>query len=438
MTPRRRPALFSTAASATACAVLLSGCGLMPGSAKADDDPITVMTWAPEGTKATNMPGMPAMAQAYARWINAEGGINGRPLRVLTCNDHNDTLGAARCASRATREGVVAVVGSYSQHGRSFMSALERAGIPYIGGYGVANQEFSSPLSYPVNGGLPALIAGNGRQLAAGGCSQVSLVRPDTTAGDQLPSLINAGLAAGDAGPVTDIRAPEDASAYSRQALKVLDSANASSGLSGSPQQLADGQVSASGPCVTAVLGGRTDTFFDSFRRLQKDSPNVRTSSVLGSLRQSLVDRSGGRKSPLEGAYATGWYPAAGDARWNPMKKVISEHAFGDNRVDGSDPGVQTTWIAYTVLHKVLKSLDDKEVTAKSVRRELDGGDPVGTGGLTPKLNWGYENMLAARDFPRIVNAMVTYQRVRGGRLTAVHDGFVNVEKTLEGGSPVS
>ncbi|WP_181768808.1 ABC transporter substrate-binding protein [Streptomyces albidus (ex Kaewkla and Franco 2022)] len=430
MTARRRPALLATAASLSASAVLLSGCGVLPGTAQADDDaPVKVMTWAPEGTKATNMPGMPAMAQAYARWVNKEGGIDGRRLEVLTCNDHNDTVRAARCASRATKAGVVAVVGSYSQHGRSFMSALEGAGIPYIGGYGVANQEFSSPLSYPVNGGLPALMAGNGRQLAAGGCSHVSLVRPDTSAGDQLPALINAGLAGSDSGRATDVRAPEDASAYSRQARRALDSAN----IRGSGSVAA-----ASGPCVTAVLGGRTDTFFDSFRRLQKNSPQVRTASVLGSLRQSVVDRSGGSSSPLEGAYATGWYPPAGDARWDPMKNVIREHAFGDNRVDGSDPGVQTTWIAYTVLRQVLKSLDGESVTAKSVRQTLDKGDALDTGGLTPKLSWGYDNMLAARDFPRIVNAKVTYQRVRDGRLTAVHDGFVDVQQMLEGSPSAS
>ncbi|MFC4494458.1 ABC transporter substrate-binding protein [Streptomyces ovatisporus] len=434
MKPRRRPALLSTAASTAACAVLVGGCGAVPGSAKADEGTVSVMTWAPQGTSATNMPGMPAMAQAYARWVNAEGGINGRRLKVITCNDHNDTVRAARCANRATKEDVVAVVGSYSQHGRSFMSALEQAGIPYIGGYGIANQEFSSPLSYPVNGGLPALVAGNGRQLAAGGCSHVSLVRPDTSAGDQLPPLLNAGLAGSEAGRATDVRAPEGASAYSRQARQALKSAEEPAGTPGEARPSPD-----SGPCVTAVLGGRTDTFFDSFRRLQKDSPAVRTASVLGSLRQSLVDRSGGRRSPLEGAYATGWYPAADDARWNPMKKVIGEHAFGDNRVDGSDPGVQTTWIAYTVLHQVLESLDDEPATAKSVRRALDQGGPVGTGGLTPELNWGYDNMLAARDFPRIVNAKVTYQRVREGRLEAVHKGFVDVEKTLESGAaPVS
>ncbi|GAB2834868.1 ABC transporter substrate-binding protein [Streptomyces daliensis] len=431
--PRRggKTLVAATAAGATLLSLTMSGCGVLPGTAEASaDDPITVMTWAPENTGATNMPGMPAMAQAYARWVNSKGGINGHPLKVLTCNDHNDTVRAARCAARAAKKDAVAVVGSYSQHGRSFMSSLEGAGIPYIGGYGVADEEFTSPLSYPVNGGLPALIAGNGRQLAAGDCERVSLVRPDTIAGDQLPALLNDGLADGDAdaGKATDIRAPEAASDYTKQAQQALTAAGADSERYG----YAKYGGKAKGACVTAVLGGRTDTFFDSFRRLQEDNPQVRTASVLGSLRQSLVNRSGGSDSPLEGAYATGWYPVASDERWDPMKKVVREHAFGDNRIDVTDPGVQTTWIAYTVLHHVLESIDGG-VTAKSVRRALDTGTPVTTGGLTPKLSWSYENMLAARDFPRIVNAMVTYQRVREGKLVAVREGFIDVERTLEG-----
>lgn len=428
----RRGAVAAVAAT-VASATLLSGC--TPFSADASDsEPITVMTWAPQETQATNMPGMPAMAEAYARWVNSRGGIGGHPLRVLTCNEQNETVQAAHCASRAAQAGAVAVVGSYSQHGRSFMSSLEGSGIPYIGGYGIADEEFTSPLSYPVNGGMPALVAGNGRQLSAGGCERLSMVRPDTTAGDQLPPLLNTGLADGDAPSATDIRAPEGASDYTPHARKALESAGA-----GRDALLAG---SDSGGCVTAVLGGRTDTFFDSFRRLQQDGPKVRTASVLGSVKQSSVDRSGGRKSPLEGAYATGWYPAAHDPRWEPLKDVVQEHAFGDNRVDPEDPGVQTTWIAYRVLQHVLESIiardgggDDETspVTAKSVRRELDQGKPVDTGGLTPKLSWNLDNMLAARDFPRIVNTKVTYQRVRDGRLTAVRKGFVDIAKTLEG-----
>lgn len=160
------------------------------------DGPITVMTWAPEQTGSTNKPGMPAFAKAYARWVNAHGGLSGRKLKVVTCNDHNDSVAAAKCANTAVKDDVVAVVGSYSQYGDSYLPTLESAGIPYIGGYGVTTAEFTSPLSYPVNGGQPSLLAGLGRELAAG-CGPVALIRPDSIAGDELPAMLDSGLKAG-------------------------------------------------------------------------------------------------------------------------------------------------------------------------------------------------------------------------------------------------
>ncbi|MEU5051260.1 ABC transporter substrate-binding protein [Streptomyces sp. NPDC021096] len=414
-----RPLLPTALAAVCATAIgaaAFAGCDGLPGARGDSRGPITVMTWAPEGTRATNMAGMPAMATAFARWVNAGGGIHGRELKVLTCNERNDTVTAADCAQRAVREGAVAVVGSYSQHGRSMLSPLEASGTPFIGGYGITNEEFSSPLSYPVNGGQATLLAGNGRQLA-GVCKRVALVRPDTIAGDQLPALLDAGLAAGGRPSAADVRAPEDATDYTRHGTAALESAGKDDGA-----------------CVTAALGERTSTFFDSFRRLRGDGAGtrVRIAAVLGSVQQSLVDRTGGAGSPLEGAYATGWYPAADDARWEPMRKVIAQHAFGDNRVDPADPGVQTTWLAYTVLRSVLLSLDADDITPASVRQALDGGHRVDTGGLTPPLRWQHQDLLAVRNYPRVVNANVTYQVVRDGRLVAAKGGFINVARTLE------
>lgn len=72
------------------------------------------------------------------------------------------------------------------------------------------------------------------------------------------------------------------------------------------------------------------------------------------------------------------------DKRWDRMKKVIQEHAFDDNRIDPADPGVQTTWIAYTVLTAAIEALGDGEVTSQAIRRVLDDGLKVTTGGLTP------------------------------------------------------
>lgn len=414
--PRRVRAGAPATGALALCAALVAGCGVVPGAtAGSGDGPITVMTWAPERTGATDKPGMPAFARAYARWVNERGGLDGRPLRVLTCNERNDSVTAARCARRAVEEDAVAVVGSYSQHTDAFLTTLEGAGIPYIGGYGLTDDEFTSPLSYPVNGGLPTLLAGLGRTLADR-CGPVALVRPDTIAGDRLPALLDSGLRAGGHAPTGDRRAPEDATSYDDEVRHALEGAAAGPGRPG---------------CVVPALGDGTRTFMDSFRRARRAFPEVRTGTVLGSVDQSTVDASGGASGPYEGSFVTGWYPHAGDARWEPLRKVVEEAAFGDNRIDPGDAGVQTTWIAYTVLRQAVESLGGGEVSARTVHDALRNGLEVTTGGLTPPLSWSFQGRLAAVGYPRLANAQVSLQVVRDGRLVSAREGFTDVTRTL-------
>ncbi|MFI9152905.1 ABC transporter substrate-binding protein [Streptomyces sp. NPDC053367] len=418
--PLTRPvrAGIRTAGVLVACASLAVGCGLIPGVSGGDEDgPITVMTWAPQDTNSTNKPGMPAFARAYARWVNSHGGINGRKLHVATCNERNDSVSAARCARRAVKENAVAVVGSYSQHANSFFPILEGAGIPFIGGYGITDDEFTSPLSYPVNGGQPALLAALGQELADD-CGPVSLVRPDTIAGDQLPVMLNAGLKARGHTVADDVPAAEEATEFSAQTRSALGGAT--------------GEADRTG-CVVPALGDRTGTFMDSFRRARAEYPEVRTGTVLGSVDQTVIDASGGRSGPYEGSFITGWYPVETDPRWDGMKKVIREQAFTDTRIDPADAGVQTTWIAYTVLKAALDKIGGGEVSADTVRRTLDDGLEIDTGGLTPALRWKFQDRLASIGFPRLVNTDVTLQVVREGRLVAAREGFIDMTKTLQG-----
>ncbi|MEV7402096.1 ABC transporter substrate-binding protein [Streptomyces sp. NPDC091267] len=426
MTGRQRPIPSRSSRLLTgavaAGALLLSGCGALPGASGDSRETVTVVTWAPSGTSGpdtVNMAGMTAMAQTYARWINGAGGIDGHRLRVVTCDEQDTSIGAGNCARRAVKEKAVAVLGSYSRYGRAFTVPLEVAGIPYIGGYGASDEEFRSYTSYPVAGGQSALLAGNAEQLARS-CDRVSLVRPDTLGGDGQSWLLRTGLTAAHRPAPVDIRTAEETTSYDDAAGRALAGAGPDGG------------------CVTAVLGDRTETFFDSFRRLEPTAGAVRISSVLGSIGQPLIDRSGGRSSPFEGAYVTGWYPDSGDARWNLMRQVIRKHAFGDNRIDPDDTGVQTTWIAYTALKSIVETLHESQITARKVIKALNQGIRVDTGGLTPVLRWRYEDMIGSSSYPRIVNSKVTFQVVRHGRLVADRKGFVDVTKTLADASATS
>ncbi|GLX18858.1 MULTISPECIES: ABC transporter substrate-binding protein [Streptomyces] len=467
MTNHRRATPLSRLLIATVTgACLTTACGVVPGGTGGSGDTLTVMTFAPIGTKATNMAGMPGMAKAYERWVNANGGIKGRKLRVLTCNEKNTATGAADCARKAITEKAVAVVGSYSQHGRAFMAPLEAEGIPFIGGYGVSAEEFQSTLSFPVNGGQPALLAGAGHQLGKA-CSQVSLVRPDTLAGDTMPVLLNAGLKANGMPEADDIRAAEDSADFKPQAREALTGTPSAPAATPSTTPAANpappsapsasASASASPPketketkdpkpakapaadtakdksCVTAVLGERTEIFFDAFRRVDTQH-KTQISSVLGSISQALVDRTGGKESPFEGAYVTSWYPVSTDPLWAPMRKVISEQAFGDDTVDPDDSGAQTTWIAYSVLNQIVQRFkSDEDITARKLGRALNQSPGVQTGNLTPDLSWRYQDMRAVAGFPRLVNGRVSFQTVQAGRLVAqLGEQNLDMTPTLE------
>ena len=152
---------------------------------------------------------------------------------------------------------------------------------------------------------------------------------------------------------------------------------------------------------------------------------------MLGSVGQSTVNASGGASGPYEGAYVTGRYPSAGDPAWAGLKELAKEQAFGDNDADAADAGVQTTWIAYTVLKAAVESLGDGEVSAGTVRPAPDGGLEIGTGGLTPPLRWTFAAELASVGFPRLVNTEVTLQVVRDGRLVSAREGAVHTTRIL-------
>ncbi|MFD2122765.1 hypothetical protein ACFSNO_30285 [Streptomyces cirratus] len=234
----------------------------------------------------------------------------------------------------------------------------------------------------------------------------MALVRPDTLAGDAMPVLLNAGL-----------RANQGAG------LRRHTGGRGRRRLHGrGPEALTDttGPAAKDRGCVTAVRRAHGDLP----RRVppaptrKRKKPQI--ASVLGSVSQALVDRTGGRESPFEGAYLTSWYPVSGDPLWGPMRKVISERAFGDDTVDPDDSGTQTTWIAYTVLSEIVGRLKaDEDVTARKIAKALNQTAGVQTGGLTPELSWRDQDVRAVAGFPRISNGRVTFQVVQQGRLVA-------------------
>src|SRR5580765_7326824 len=126
--PRRRDRLVAIAIISTGLLVL-AACGDDSGSssgttaaqtsapastssggagttAAASGEPIKLMTVGPVEAPGFSIPSIPVGAQQAIDEINAAGGINGRQVELITCNDQNDPNVAAQCGKQAVDEGV--------------------------------------------------------------------------------------------------------------------------------------------------------------------------------------------------------------------------------------------------------------------------------------------------------------------------------------------
>ncbi|NGO12474.1 ABC transporter substrate-binding protein [Streptomyces sp. HC44] len=404
----------STAASCLAMtgALLAAGCGgseeESAGSTSASSltgAPVKVMVWAPENTQGSAQPGVRITAQAYEKWINANGGIKGGPLKVLTCNEKNDPDEAENCAQQAVSEKVVAVVGSYSLAGDRYMPILEKAGIPYIGGTGVSAAEFSNPLSFPVNGGTPVVFAAHGRQLVEEGCKKISGVRYDVAAAAIVTQFLGLGVTSAGGTPPKDLKVPVTATDLAPQVAAATKNSD----------------------CVSVILGTHSDLFVKSY--LQSGA-KTELGSVVGNLTPELAESTGGAGSPLEGSVITGYYPPISDPAWKD-----GVEATEGKDVDLSNGANATAWVAFTVFSEAAGKLP--EITSKALVNELNTAKGIDTGGLTPPLNWTSATALPMKGLNRIHNTTATELVLRDGKIEWAKSGssFVDVRKALTAAS---
>ena len=119
-------------------------------------EPIKVMVEAPVNTQLPPYPNIPGAAEVYEQYINDKGGIKGRPLEVIICDDKGDPNEGANCARQAVEEKVVAVVGSFTFDASRIIPILEEDKIAWFGGCcPLVAQEFTSPISFVLGSLLP-------------------------------------------------------------------------------------------------------------------------------------------------------------------------------------------------------------------------------------------------------------------------------------------
>lgn len=127
--------------------------------------------------------------------INAHGGVDGHPLKVIYCMETGDANSAAACArSAVANKSVVAEVSDDSNYGSAIDPILASAGVPMIGGGAFTPADFSSKDFFAYNAETFETVGE--ATLAAGQLHAKKIYMPyiDVPAGRELPPLMNAVL----------------------------------------------------------------------------------------------------------------------------------------------------------------------------------------------------------------------------------------------------
>jgi branched-chain amino acid transport system substrate-binding protein len=119
----------------------------------ASGEPIKIGLVNNETGPAAAFPELTLGVRAGVDFINTElGGVDGRPLELVTCDVAFSGTGSQACGQQMVDEGVVAVLGGIDLFDDA-VNVLEENEIPYVGGIPVSFASATSPISFQFSGG---------------------------------------------------------------------------------------------------------------------------------------------------------------------------------------------------------------------------------------------------------------------------------------------
>lgn len=381
---------MAAVAVALGCVLGVAACGSSDddggsgtaGGGSAGGGTIKLMALGPIEAPGFSVPSIPVGARAAVNEINKAGGIDGKQLELIACNDRNDPNEAIGCARRAIDEGVAAIVGGYTQFEPQIIPLLERAGIPWVGP--PALQNTTSPSYYLIGGEAATMTLAMGQYLNQQGCRSVVAIGENVPAGKAAVRLFQAGVSASGGTNADAVYGASNAADWSPVVAAALDKANCVTFL-GSPTNTPK--------VVTAIAqSGKHPTFITAESLLP--APSV---AALG--------------KAADGAIMTsGYLPFTSDA---PGIRALQREARAvDPKLDPDASQLESGYAAVKTVAAAARGLG--EVTPASLRTGLDGLKHYDTG-VGPVVDFTARN--PTRAFSRASNPRIFLFEARDGRV---------------------
>ncbi len=194
------------------CALALAACGSGGGSSSESSsggETIKLMAMGPIEAPQFSLPSIGVGAEAAVDRINEEGGIGGKQVDLIVCNDENDPNKAVACAREAITEEVAALVGGYTIFEPQVVPLIEKAGIPWVGPTAIQNS--TSPNYFLLGGEGATLAFAMGLYFDQQHCAKTVPVGENLPTAKAAAQLVELGVAAGGGTPGEAVYGASDA-----------------------------------------------------------------------------------------------------------------------------------------------------------------------------------------------------------------------------------
>lgn len=148
-------------------------------------------------TRPLYMPFLPAGAEAAIERINDSGGVNGRPLELVTCSNEDNATAAAACAQKfADDPTIVATVGDNNSFGADTNPILENVKVAGVGTSPLGAGDYASPRIFASNSGGLEFLATAAFLYDALGSKNIGMAIIDSPTAQALPGLMDSQVLA--------------------------------------------------------------------------------------------------------------------------------------------------------------------------------------------------------------------------------------------------
>jgi ABC-type branched-subunit amino acid transport system substrate-binding protein len=419
-TPARRWLQLATVA-ALVCALTLAACGDddddgSSGSAATNEqsaeaptgEPIVTYTFTDVNTQGPQYKNIEETTRIYAEWVNANGGIAGRPLDARFCDAKGTPTDAAACARKAVADNAVAVVGSFTFTGDAIVPILDGANISYFGNCcALSAAELTTDSVFPL-GNQPLYGAGLVKRAVEDGCQSMNGVIIEGAEAFQ-PLLDNAAKNL-DTKINKYVTLPATAKDYSAEVAEATDNAD----------------------CLVMIVS--ETPYIAWMPAFAQSGSEARMYGPQGNLNEKVAE---GFEEVTDGDITAGMYPDISLPAWDDYRAALEEYD-ADTEQDYNSLGGMGTWAAYEGFKQIVEGMsgdvDGQTFLDAAATANID------LPGMVPPLDLSkpWKDDGGPEGFDRLFHRCVVFSQLKGGKLEPLTTEFEDVSELAGGSTPAN